>query len=378
MIDALQIKQFTAFPNAEFKFSPGLNVIVGNNGTGKTHVLKLGYLFARAWPDLQAKRLSLTKQRAETYLAERLAGLFRVSDLGALIRQGHKNGARLKADISGHIPTIQIHTAGEPASKSPGLPEAMPWQVDIKRKEGADGALKAEVLPEVVPNSAAANAFLPRQVFVPSKEMVSLFRGLIGLFESYRGIPLDETYRDLAVAMSTLEPRESSPWAMEATQRIQKLLGGQLKLENEDLVFVRDDGSKLLSQLLAEGHRKLAMLVYLLRNGIVERGSTVFWDEPEANLNPAAIRLLAEALHQLSGQGVQVVLATHSLFLLREFEILQRSKGKAVEPAPRYFALGIKRGEVSVKQSEDLAEIDPLVLLDESIGQGDRFVETEL
>lgn len=376
MLKTLHIQQFTAFKNAKLEFSEGLNVVVGVNGTGKTHLLKLAYLFGRAWSDLQTKRLKITKERAEAYLAERLAGLFRVSDLGLLIRQGHKNGARLQADVSGHIPTVQIRTAGESESKSPGLPEIMPWKVEIKRR-GDDDSLKASVLPEIVPDGTARNAFLPRQVFVPSKEMVSLFNGLIGLFETYRGFPLDETYRDLAVAMSTLEPRKPSAWAMEVTQDIHKLLAGQLKLENDDLVFVRDDGSRLISQLLAEGHRKLAMLVYLLRNGIVERGSTVFWDEPEANLNPAALRLLADALHRLATQGVQVVLATHSLFLLREFEILQMAGAGQADAAPRYFGLDLKRDEVIVTQGNDIADIEPLIALDENLKQSDRYLETE-
>ena len=31
---------FTVFDHAEFTFSPGVNVLIGKNGTGKTHVLK--------------------------------------------------------------------------------------------------------------------------------------------------------------------------------------------------------------------------------------------------------------------------------------------------------------------------------------------------
>ncbi|MCK9487880.1 MAG: AAA family ATPase [Xanthomonadales bacterium] len=376
MLKTLHIQNFTAFKNATFEFSEGLNVVIGVNGTGKTHLLKLAYLFGRAWPDLQAKKLQVTKPRAETYLGERLAGMFRVTDLGQLIRQGHKNGAKIEAHISGHIPTIHVRTPDEPELKSPGLPEVMPWKVEIKRQGDAD-SLKASLLPEIVPDRAASNAFLPRQVFVPSKEMVSLFKGLIGLFETYRNFPLDETYRDLAVAMSTLEPRQLSSWALDLTKDIQTLLAGQLRLENEDLVFVRDDGFILISQLLAEGHRKLAMLVYLLRNGIVERGSTLFWDEPEANLNPAAIRLLAEAFYKLSGQGVQIVLATHSLFLLRELEILKMADAGKSGLAPRYFGLGLKRGEVVVTQGDDIADIEPLVALDENLKQSDRYLEAE-
>ncbi len=375
MLKTLNIKQFTVFQDARFEFSPGLNVIVGDNGTGKTHVLKLGYLFCRAWPDLTAKRSRLNTQRAESYLDERLAGLFRVSDLGMLVRQGSKSSARLAAEVSGHIPTVQIRMPDELPFTSPGLPEDMPWDIQVQRAKDTSGTLKAKVVPDVVPDAAATNAFLPQQVFVPSKEMVSLFKGLIGLFEKYREFPLDETYRDLAVAMSTLEPREASSLLPEVMQRIQKLLGGDLRLDNGDLVFERSDGSRLESQLLAEGHRKLAMLIYLLRYGVIERGGTLFWDEPEANLNPAAIKLLAEALFVLTGLGVQVILATHSLFLLREFEILSMRTPHPEQHKPRYFGLGLQRGQAVVSQGDDIVNIDPLVLLDENLLQSDRYLE---
>jgi energy-coupling factor transporter ATP-binding protein EcfA2 len=375
MLKSLHIQQFTVFQDAQFEFSPGLNVIVGDNGTGKTHVLKLGYLFCRAWSDLTAKRSRVNTQRAESYLDERLVGLFRVSDLGMLVRQGYRSGSRLMAEVSGHIPTVQMRMPNEPPFASPGLPENMPWDIQIQRTKATSGTLKAKVVPEIVPDAAAMNAFLPQQVFVPSKEMVSLFKGLIGLFEKYREFPLDETYRDLAVAMSTLEPRQVSSIFPEVMQRIQKLLGGDLKLDNGDLVFERADGSRLESQLLAEGHRKLAMLIYLLRYGVIEPGSTVFWDEPEANLNPAAIKLLAEALFVLTGLGVQVILATHSLFLLREFAILTMSQGEVSHPGVRYFGLGLQRTQAVVSQGDDITAIDPLVLLDENLLQSDRYLE---
>ncbi len=371
MLKSLHIKQFTVFQDALFEFSPGLNVIVGDNGTGKTHVLKLGYLFSRAWSDLMARVSRVNTQRAESYLDERLLGLFRVSDLGMLVRQRYKGSARLVAAVSGHIPTVQIRMPNEPPFKSPGLPEDMPWDIEIRRAKDASGTLNAKV----VPDAAATNAFLPQQVFVPSKEMVSLFKGLIGLFEKYREFPLDVTYRDLAVAMSTLKPREVSSIFPDVLQRIQRLLGGDLKLDSGDLVFERSDGSRLESQLLAEGHRKLAMLIYLLRYGVIERGSTVFWDEPEANLNPAAIKLLADALFVLTGLGVQVILATHSLFLLREFEILKMNNGQVSHPGVRYFGLGLQRTQAVVSQGEDIASIDPLVLLDENLLQSDRYLE---
>lgn len=377
MLNTLQIKHFTVFQEARFRFSPGLNLILGDNGTGKTHVLKLGYLFSRAWSDLTAKRARVTAQRAELYLEERLLGLFRVTELDALVNQGAKSGARLVAEVGGHIPTVQIRLPSEPEFTSAGLPEPMPWDIQIKRRKDAPDSLKATLLPEVVPDAAAANAFMPQQVFVPSKEVVSLFKGLLGLFDKYREFPLDETYRDLAVAMSTLEPREPSPLLPDAMQRIQTLLGGDLTLDSGDLVFERADGSRLESQLMAEGHRKLALLIFLLRYGVIERNSTLFWDEPEANLNPAALKLLAKALSALAGLGVQVVIATHSLFLLREFEILDLEARNTAPAAPRtrFFGLGWKGRQLVLTQGDDIVEIEPLVALDENLQQSDRYLE---
>ncbi len=372
MLKTLHIQHFTVFQDARFDFSPGLNIVIGDNGTGKTHLLKLAYLFCRAWPDLTSKRLRVNQQRAETYLDDRLANLFRVSDLGELVRQGYRNEASLDAVVGAHIPTLQIHMPSEPTSLSPGLDEPMPWHIRIKQPKNESAKVEAVT----VPDAAATNAFVPRPVFVPSKEMVSLFKGLIALFEKYREFPLDETYLDLAVAMSTLEPREPSILLPEVMQSIQKLLGGNLRLENGDLIFERADGSRLESQLLAEGHRKLAMLIYLLHYGVIELGSTVFWDEPEANLNPAALKLLAEALFVLSGLGVQVILATHSLFLLREFEILSLRTPPPGAAKPRYFGLGLGKKGVMVSSGDNIEACDPLVLLDEDLTQSERFMET--
>ena len=37
MIEAVKLKRFTAFKSLNFRPSPGINVLVGANGTGKTH-----------------------------------------------------------------------------------------------------------------------------------------------------------------------------------------------------------------------------------------------------------------------------------------------------------------------------------------------------
>ena len=125
--------------------------------------------------------------------------------------------------------------------------------------------------------------------------------------------------------------------------------------------------------LVAEGWRKLAMLSRLIATGSILENGVLFWDEPEANLNPKLIREIARAILRICEAEVQVIVATHSLFLLREFEILLKNKFADVDQ--RYFALRRDEYGVQVSQSEEVGEIEPLVMLDEELKQSDRYLE---
>ena len=83
---------------------------------------------------------------------------------------------------------------------------------------------------------------------------------------------------------------------------------------------------------------------------------------------------MARAAYALSQQGIQVVIATHSLFLLKELELLARDV-QGVEAQQRYFAL-IKGPEgVQVEQGRRVDDLQTLVLLDEELAQSDRYLE---
>ena len=125
--------------------------------------------------------------------------------------------------------------------------------------------------------------------------------------------------------------------------------------------------------LVAEGIRKLATLLHLIENGSLEVGDTLFWDEPESNLNPKLIKDVAVAILSLCKNGIQVVIGTHSLFLLREIEILTSEKQFKAIPQ-RYFALGKKGDTVTVQQGDSVDDINPFVMLDEELTQSNRFM----
>jgi wobble nucleotide-excising tRNase len=95
--------------------------------------------------------------------------------------------------------------------------------------------------------------------------------------------------------------------------------------------------------LVAEGFRKIAMLSRLIATGSLLDSGYLFWDEPDSNLNPKLIKRIAISILELCNNGIQVFIATHSLFLLRELEILLQSQKKK-RLKTRFFGLSLPGG----------------------------------
>ena len=116
------------------------------------------------------------------------------------------------------------------------------------------------------------------------------------------------------------------------------------------------------------------MLARLISTGVLLEQGYLFWDEPENNLNPKLIKVLAKVIVDLSDQGIQVFLATHSVFLLREISILtdRRKKRKS-----RYFALAASGDEEvsKLEQGDSIDDLETLLLLDEELRQSDRYLK---
>ena len=115
------------------------------------------------------------------------------------------------------------------------------------------------------------------------------------------------------------------------------------------------------------------MLARLTATGSLLGSGYLFWDEPEANLNPRLIKSVALAILGLARDGIQVFVATHSLFLLRELEILSKTDDFG-EVDQRYFALAIATDGARVEQGDMADELRTLILLDENLQQSDRYL----
>jgi recombinational DNA repair ATPase RecF len=85
MLKKLAVSNFTLFPKTTFEFSPQLNVVVGDNGAGKSHFLKLGYILAASSYSAGNSSPPATKDDLQRLVAEKLVRTMRPETLGRLI-----------------------------------------------------------------------------------------------------------------------------------------------------------------------------------------------------------------------------------------------------------------------------------------------------
>jgi AAA15 family ATPase/GTPase len=129
--------------------------------------------------------------------------------------------------------------------------------------------------------------------------------------------------------------------------------------------FVPNKDESVSVQMAAEGIRKLGILQLLLENKQLNPGTsgTLFWDEPETNMNPKLVRIMVEMLLELARNGQQIVLATHDYVLLKWFDLLA-DKGK--EDHVRFHALfqDPSDGKIKLDSTDDYLAITPNAIAD--------------
>ena len=99
------------------------------------------------------------------------------------------------------------------------------------------------------------------------------------------------------------------------------VIGGKIAItENGDLSF-QENGRSFSLPVTAMGITNLGILALLIERKVLDEDTFLFIDEPEAHLHPAWQVVMAEALFELARQGVNVVIATHSIDILKWLEV---------------------------------------------------------
>lgn len=359
MIAKLELINFAKFGELSINFSPKINVIIGENGTGKTQLLKAAY----------AANTVLAQGQEQSDLTDKLCSTFRPTGdaLGKLVKNGTPGNQHAK--INAEFGLGQGLCAEFTASSK-----------KVKLTHFSTGALAVGT-----------------PIFLPTKEVLSMFKGITNEKADQATLRslFDATYLDLCEKLAVRRPIKSEeaierdPRFGQVYQTLVNTIEGRFRLtlgsasfepgkyqEQRDkdqhqlntrmeTVFVPIKGESISAQMAAEGIRKLGILQLLLENQQLKPGitGTLFWDEPETNMNPKLMRLLVEVLLELARNGQQIVLATHDYVLLKWFDLLM-DKGKSDHV--RFHALfkDPADGEIKLDSTDDYLAITPNAIAD--------------
>lgn len=342
MIKRLRTKNFTVLRNVDIEFSPDVNVIIGANGSGKTHIMKLMYSVLSACAAAGDSSSTLRKR-----LSEKLVNVFKPDRLG-----------RLASRVQGRAATEVSLTFDKPHSE-------IKFTFATNSKD--------------VANLKFGNEVVERPVYFPAKELLSIFPNFVSLYEEYH-LPYDETYLDTMRLLGlpyARGPRDSDFEGV--VQAIENAIGGTIRLDatgkSFHLIKTSDESNRgnMEIELVAEGWRKLGMLTQVVLNRALKDKGFLFWDEPEANLNPRLIKTAAEVIFNIAtGSDIQVFVTTHSLFFLRELELLSMRNKK--QKAIRYIGIN---DNGTIDQGDSSVALGMCAALDAELSQSERILSVE-
>lgn len=335
-ISHINIERFSLFRKNTINFSRGLNVFIGENGTGKTHLLKLLYSIVKT---NEQERPASGPTGWDTELARNIIGVYKpVGDNpGRIVSRGiGRNHARIDLEFdSGNI-SFKITTPGN---------------------------------IQVIENNLKNNE---KAIFIPSREALSIYEGFIPAYAN-RELSFDSTYYDLCISLSASKAKgRRLTIANELVAPLEQILGGKIYFDNERFNLSSPDGN-LEAHLLAEGWRKIGSLIQLILNGSLIENGFLFWDEPEANLNPKLVTIIAKMLTSFAKSGVQVFISSHDYLLTNELSLLVGTESD-LKDLINFFSFSRISGQenVSIESGALLSDLKNDPILEEFAAHYDR------
>ena len=289
IIKKIKLENYTVFENLNIDFCPGINIFIGENGTGKTHILKVLYSACQS----VSKKISFSHKLVCTMLPDE----YKISRL-ITRKQGNRNSLiRITAGKSdgGQDRAITMSFNGKTRK----------WDAEVVGEEGWEQSFAGI-----------------SSIFIPAKEILSHSYNLNAASE-VDNVRFDDTYLDIINAAKIDVSAGRNSTAKEAMLKaVEKMTHGTVLYDaKRDEFYLKRGNSKQEFNLIAEGIRKMALLWQLIKNGTLEKGSVLFWDEPENNINPAYIPVIVEILLELQRKGVQIFVATHNYMIANYFEV---------------------------------------------------------
>lgn len=291
-IKKIRLENFTVFEKIVIDCCAGINVFIGENGTGKTHLLKAIYAFCEG-------------------------GIF------------YHDGP--DSDIAPHpmfLNTFQIEDYTALLRRLPdGSVANNPLVIAVETDEGEDvHQINPFDLPFPVWEVSEGSASTPKSsVFIPAKDMLTH----AGIEKDYmhRNLPFDGTLIDILNKTGVSTLRKLPDYMSKVLERISDIIGGKVLYKNDRYYIEKPTGILTPFTVEAEGFKKLGLIYRLIETGCLAKDGILIWDEPDANLNPKLIPLIVDIMLELKQAGIQIFLATHDYNLMKYFSVKSKNDG---------------------------------------------------
>ena len=275
-----------------------INLILGENSCGKTFLMKMLYAVCKT---MEAYKKGKNVESLTDILRSKLYWTFQSDSLVNIISRKSR-----KAD---RVMTFSCSTKSG---------ESLEMSLDYKTR-----------LRVSERDSAYGRALIERKansVFLSAKEVLTSHPIIVSSREDDGQFGFDDTYYDLARVLLRPSTKGKSYANMaKARGLINDIFDAKAVYDSDNKKWYIQKGKEQFDvSETSEGVKKLSILDILLGNKYIGPGSIIFIDEPESALHPAAISQFMDAIFQMSKDGIQFFMATHSYFVVKKLANLAR------------------------------------------------------
>jgi len=332
-INLANLKNFTKFKDTDgnIEFCDGINVFIGTNGTGKTHLLKILYLISRQLSNNMFDIINVKNQLEKIFKTDSISNL-----------------------ISKYKPVEDTSIINVHAFNSDLWVEIKKDSVQISKKP-------------------ATIATTP--LYIPPQEMLSTYYEFIPIYENYK-TGYDLALYDFAKSLNRLELNHIEENFKLISNYILKQICGDL-VKDRERFYINYPYGKIEASLLAEGIKKLSTIDYLVKNGSISKNTILFWDEPEVHFNPRLLSTLTTVIKSIANTGVQIFLTTHDhllsqqLSLLDEYRDIYEKNNERIPPL-KFFLLTDSDEGTKIKCGSNLTDLQYNPILEEYLNHHDK------
>lgn len=361
-IKKLSISNFLNFSDINEEFATGINVIIGENNVGKTGLIKFLYANAKSTEEYISLKNTPRERSFRELLSHKLQKTFQSSErIGTIVSKS--SDEELKSILT-------FYYGEEKDTKEIKFSFDKKTYTEISNLSTFE-IKKHENIPEF------------NTIFIPAKEILSISDAIKVAIKEYE-VEFDATYEDL---LSDIEPpfKKEEDYDDIALKEIisnvqNEILNGEIVYDKNYRKYYYKDysGNKFDLTMTAEGIKQLGIIPTLIKTGKITQGTILFLDEPDNNLNPAAIKTLVEILIKLANVGVQIFFTTHNHLLSQLVSLYgeYRDVQDIQIPDMKFFALYKNQtGKTELETSNELIDITNNSILDEFVNMHDKEEE---